>query len=58
MKIMKGLLVWPLLWLLRTFHIGDQWSAPSREELRKQLIEYKEEFHQYEHPTDFWKHHQ
>lgn len=35
MKLLKGLLVWPLLWFMRKFHIGD--LSPEEITRRQQL---------------------
>jgi hypothetical protein len=59
MRIIKGILIFPLLWFMRRFHIGDGWVAlreqPSREELRQQLVEYMAQANEYENPKEFWK---
>ena len=52
MRLLKGILVWPLLWLMRRFHLGD---GPTRDRVRRQLIEHMREFNHYENPEDFWK---
>jgi hypothetical protein len=56
MKRLKGILIFPLLWAMRKLHLGDGYEAPTRAEARQQLIEYLNEFHQYENPKDFWNH--
>lgn len=58
MRFLKGILIWPLLWVMRKLHLGDGWEAPSREELRQQLIEHMAESNELHNQTDFWSKHQ
>ncbi len=59
MRVIRGLLVFPLLWAMRKLHIGDGWHAlserPTREELRQQLVEHLQVAQEYENPESFWK---
>jgi hypothetical protein len=55
MRFVKGILVLPLLWFMRRFHLGDGWEQPSREELRRQLVEHMAQANEYENPKEFWK---
>ena len=56
MRKLKGILIWPLLMVMRLFRLGEGYQAPSREEVKRQLIEHLAEQQAYEHPADFWKH--
>jgi hypothetical protein len=61
MKLLKGLLVWPLLMVMRLFHLGERKITPEeqRQALAAELNAYLatvEDAGELLSRKDFWKH--